>query len=545
MSKSHAIATGVAFGLVSLLLAPASGEENVAPAVRVGGSQSMELPASGTAVGDFDGDGLADAAFLRGTNLVYAHAMAFDGSLVETAHHAHDLVLVRGASPGQDRFATVGPEGLVLWRFDPTPAGGLVPTVVDSLAWRDARRVRAGDLDLDGDRDLVALDAAGTALLTMLASGTGLVPGPTVALAHEAHAIAVTPAPLPRVAAAGAEGIELVDPTGLASPQALAALPGAVHDVIGLADGGPTTRLAALVATTASAQLVVVLGEAGVDSSAFLAPGIDAVSLVALDHDGDGSLDLAVNARGVGDVGVFLSRAPATPRFDPQATGGFVTLVAADGLSQPDPEREARLAAFDLDGDGDLDLFHGDDPTNSLTVLVNQQASPDSLAPSLEAVLLESTDLGAGLRIRPLLRLPASVDPAMTHLEIAVWRRPLPGMPIDPFAVQNVHVALASAPSALAAIDDAVLTLPENMPGFATRYVLRLRMLGKNGQAIERGFPPAILELDLAPGLELALGSGGGAGAPIPEPTSPDPSSAPPSGGPALAGEPTYVVAGG
>ncbi|HED65280.1 MAG TPA: VCBS repeat-containing protein, partial [Planctomycetes bacterium] len=116
-------------------------------------------------VGDFTGDGRLDAVVLeRGSPMLLETPEAFYTSIYASVR-AHAIATVR--SGGSDLLASLGPDGLVLHRWD----GGRGAFESETLAlgpWRGGGALAAGDLDGDERGDLVGVALSDPLLVQVL-----------------------------------------------------------------------------------------------------------------------------------------------------------------------------------------------------------------------------------------------------------------------------------------------------------------------------------------------------------------------------------------
>jgi hypothetical protein len=471
-----------------------------------------------TALGDFDGDRVADAFVLRGSTLIHVNDLVLDGVATIVGPGFTDAATLRGGIANRDGCVTAGDDGLRLWHFDEalayTAADNATAITSQLLAaggWIDAAAVCCGDVDGDGRDDVVGLAASRLSILTMLATSTGVfVPGPTIAVAHPAYSIALVATSLggpQRIAVSTMSGVTLHDPiavpiTSVPSPLGAYEYPQmSRYHAPGLGD-----RLVAMTRVYAPAgQGIYVASTSSVEADALLAPEFDCVSLAPFDADLDGDMDLAMNARALREIGIMLQDPTRSPPFDANDISRWWIVAPGDSLSGPDPGRAARLAAADLDGDGDFDMVHGDDPTASITVLRNTIRAHGPQQPALTSLHFVSIDPSGQLRLLGFFEPQAGYDPLATHLEITVHHQPDPQLPADPDAI--VHQITPIAPPESVFVP---LTLPETATPFPDHYWLAFRYVRMQNGSLIAGAPPMTYRLDISGAVESAKHSDSG-----------------------------------
>jgi hypothetical protein len=282
------------------------------------------------------------------------------------------------ASTGSDRIAIhlQLPGGLFL------PA----PSLTIGNAGTDApSSIALGDLDGDGDVDIVSANRNADDLTIFLQSAPGAFPAtPSLVLGGAGLTdgpVSVVVGDLDGdgrldVASANRDGDDLAvflqsaAGTFSGTPSALLAASGAPlqpsHlDAVDVNGDGVLD----LVSTNGGDDVAIFVGRRGAAFAArpiVIATGIASPSWVAAeDLNGDGLVDLAVTNAATNDVSIFVQRGPS----------GYASLVPdlvlgnANATSNP-----SGLAAGDLDGDGDLDLVCANEDAGNLTVF--EQFSP-------------------------------------------------------------------------------------------------------------------------------------------------------------------------
>jgi hypothetical protein len=382
--------------------------------------------AGSVAIGDLDGDGLLDLAVDTTTNRVETRGQVvplvpgtyeFELRVTVPTGSAGGVGLDLGDLDGDGRLdlvvdfrlsdSTGDPADLAV-HFGAAGGGFDGPQQVGDAgadpALPDAARGRLaiGDLDGDGDLDLVACDPSSGALRCYLAdlpkpAGIAFAVAPPLALgAPPAGPGGLALGDLDRDGrldlALACDGLPFVEvhfgdpaaPSGFSDPQALA-LPGPPSEarIADLDRDG----LAELVCPIPSLGVLAIVHR-DLAARAFLPataePSVAGASCVAVgDFDRDGRPDLAVCA-GTLDLGVHFQAGgtpPGTLAFDPLAM--FPTLTVAK-----------TIATGDLDGDGRLDLVTGDPDFDLLVAMVGDPLDPRGFLPH------GSSPLGGGGHLR-------------------------------------------------------------------------------------------------------------------------------------------------
>ena len=310
-------------------------------------------PQGGLRLGDFDGDQRIDAAHVSGsTPLVHWAVTSFENtaSIEAGAAYLSQDVAVHAGSP--DRLVTAGSFGVALWAWD---GAGFVEEPVSGVP---ARRVLSGDVDGDGQSELIALRADEVTVDVYHAGSKGwnaetsfLLPAAAIDLllldwnAGGGLEIAgVTPTATPVHAGDGA-WIETLTNTGTAR--------GAAR-VRRAVDGGGD-HLALLyefpLLGLPDYQFLSVFSEGGASDAPLYLADMQVRDLQGIEAVAPGSDDLLlVSASDPTPLLLFASPTPG-PAFDLLSSYAFPPL--ADGSS----EVPLGLAVDDLDNDGELDVL--------------------------------------------------------------------------------------------------------------------------------------------------------------------------------------------
>ncbi len=477
-----------------------------------------------TAVGDFDGDFVTDAAVIRGGYAYYIHDLSFDGVVIPTGQAATDIATLHPASSGPDSLLITGVNGLTQWRWSAaqvlsggSPATGFVTTTLagSTSAWKQAKQIFCGDIDGDGDVDIVGVASNGLSVVTLLASGQSFTAGPTLNLpsvARRATLVDPTKSGTKRIAISDNSGvrIERLVPTGQSQTTGLP-----IDDYLDL-EALPTStgdRLAGLTTLQSSGQWIYTTQATGLDSTLPLGMYTQGVSLAVNDMTQDAITDLAMNVKIAPDL--FLSvGSNASPMFNGASMTTNMVLTALDGLGGADANRVSQLVSGDMDHDGDPDLVFGDDSISSLAAVLSPIV--DSGLQMVTYLQVSNAQTVANqLQVTLDFNAPVVTIPGATHVAIRIWKQPL-NSPIEAtsVAVKDVPIASGIPTSGLSATFD----LPEVSFTFTNHYWVSTRVVTLSGQQVTASGPVATIDLDLSWIVNHLGGTPIGSGGSVPHP---------------------------
>ncbi|HEX6884462.1 MAG TPA: FG-GAP-like repeat-containing protein [Planctomycetota bacterium] len=331
--------------------------------------------------GDLDGDGDLDLAAPSGDQLTllfqeatptYAGSPLVLGDPQTTSEPHHVTAADLDADGDLDLACDDGDDVLVF--FQQTP--GNFPSLPLTVAAGGGYGVGAADLDGDADLDLFSVDPFESEVMVSFHRSPGHFPGPPLALGGAA----ITDEP--RCVAAGdldADGdLDLVagNEQGRTLTVFFQQAPGAFASAPLVLGGPPATDVpTAIIATDldgdgdidlacsdlVAGNVVVFLQDApGSFAGPPLSLGRGKRDLTAGDLDGDGDLDLAAANGTDHDLTVFLQDSPGV-FASPFTLGGLATTLAPWGV-----------VAVDLDGDGDAELASANLDGHDLTVFFQE-----------------------------------------------------------------------------------------------------------------------------------------------------------------------------
>lgn len=323
-----------------------------------------------TVTGDFDGDSLADLAYLHGALLEVMFAPALFMSQYDDVTSATDVAVLPGiGSPPTDSLLTVGSSGLtrLTLSYGGSQAFWLQTTL--EAGWAGALRVDCREVSgqtwvfgLQSDARSVRARAKGV--------GTGWVEGPLFTTTFDVSEIAALDydggGDL-ELAVVGEHRWEIWRRSGAPfQPWVLAA--SGTHgsfdllDVaVGAQDGSLTEWLALLAAhhTDPTRSFVIVHDLLGTQTPVEVDGQPEAVAMAAGDFDASGDDDLVLSIRASFDALVLTNQGTgSSPAFDGDRSGSFPPTATVDipaTLGSP-ADTQAQPAAADLDNDDRMDF---------------------------------------------------------------------------------------------------------------------------------------------------------------------------------------------
>lgn len=334
------------------------------------------------AFGDFDLDGDQDLAVTTGPQgtggldriEIYNNNGAFNFSLAYS-------ILVPNAGPGglvARDFDNNGQMDLAVALHNSSSvamlmnAGGVLQNTGSTGVGFDPRSLGAGDVDGDGDTDVVSSNRDGNSVSVLLNNGTGTMSlAGTTSVGSDLRGVVVADFNgdnLDDVAVSSHDSrqVAVLMSTGggaLGAPTLLSVGAGRRPEGLTAADlnGDGQVDLAAATSLNNDSWATVFINAGGSfgfpQHFAFL--GVDAGPIVAADFDLDGDADLATANQDSNDVSILQN----------SGTGFFGSPTSVSTGVSPDG-----LAAGDLDGDGDADLATANQDSNNVSVLMNPGA---------------------------------------------------------------------------------------------------------------------------------------------------------------------------
>ncbi len=338
------------------------------PRADAGGGASSEGPPAGLALGDFDGDGDEDLAWLTGGE---ARFLRVDfGRFVEAAEgpgraSAAGAAAVAWGDYDDDRRLDVWLAGTPSRLLHNRPDGTLREVALPPTgpAAGPARDVVFADLDQDGDLDVFEARAGPNRLYRNNGDGTfaELAEAFGVAGPERGDTRAVAFADLDDdrdldlVLAEGPGGARLLDNVRGGrfedASARLGAASGGEATAVALGDVNGDGRIDIALAGPSGVRLLTGTAGGGFEidrrsSGALSDLGLAPLDLAWVDYDNDGRLDLAVAGSAPQGAGLRLFRNDGQGRFAP-----------ADGHLPAVPSRVLKIEVFDYNEDGDADLL--------------------------------------------------------------------------------------------------------------------------------------------------------------------------------------------
>ncbi len=403
----------------------------------VGGSVGRTLSVN------LDGDDQQDLIGLRGTDLIYSMSPAhFDhfsellpGNMLLS--EVIDFDTVPGAAPGGvDVILATTDAGLYTMQWD-TSSGLFVGTPLSGTKWIDARFIRTGDVDGDGNADAVGVASDGKDILVSLGTGGGW--GPTTSFSIVPTILDLCLLDFRQGAAAPESGLEIAVATtsGVrvfmeqgtrisrlhsSDPNdALTCVPRAdLPDVLVWITGGGTEQvLVSLVDDP----------EEGITPE-FSIPlpltNSNYVSVVAADTDDNGSIELLLTEAGLGEFTILqeVSGSEEPPEWN---LVGSQTVSFAESTATLN---DANVVVADFDGDtgSDIAIVSQDDES---TYLWFQDGGEELVGATqdLDQALFSFVEDEDGILSVHVVAPPSS------HYRIVTFVQETPGGTCDPTAI--------------------------------------------------------------------------------------------------------------
>ncbi len=438
--------------------------------------------------GDLDGDAVPDVVVLDGTQPVILFAVDEWVSQVPSSVVANDLAVVRGIAPvAVDDIAVVGPAGLTRLWFDAT-SEQFVSVLADATAWVGAKVVVAGDVDGDGDDDLVGIGADGTTILRKQNNVTGLISLPSFVTSAQASDLVLLQWDLDlplEIAVLNANGVEILDDTGAPATSWTHPLAGGAITRLKQA-GQARDRLAWITVWAPPAQqLLMVLAQGGATDIVDLG-ALDTIAIENGDYDLDGDDDLLISHR-VSHELVWLENersptSPSGPSFTANPDGTKLFRVGPPATQAP--MNDARPLLADLDLDGDLDVFFPCEQTMFYEVLRGEARNEAQWRPTTGVTVWQDPAPGVPATLTFPISSPVQASAAQDEFEIEIWRRSHLGTWLDQDIVSSTYVARPASGSV-----SVTVAIPETSAVFEDVYMIQVRTVDRNaaGLVIARG----------------------------------------------------------
>ncbi len=317
------------------------------------------------------------AVTMEGNQPVFVFSTATNGTQwAVPGGSANDVAVVRGAaSADRDALAVVSASGLELKTYvetATTPPASFTSALLDGGQWAGAKLVHSGDLDQDGDADLIGVASDGLAVLSMINAGGGSWGSSSILFAlpatHVARDVAllnwIGPA-TPEIAVVSTWGVEVFDQSGLRLWFRRSAQTDNLMAVLRQADGStPSVDRIALVYRDliGDRQYLAVCSRSGDEPDVLLnsplAP-LDIVAVASGDRDNDGADDLLLSHTQRYDLRLLVNQRGPPPKswstvpsfiYDPSDTTGTRTKIFTIGEPSTFAGNVATPILADLDG---------------------------------------------------------------------------------------------------------------------------------------------------------------------------------------------------
>lgn len=473
---------------------------------------------------DLDGDWVREVVIVQGTTLLAplgpglargpVPLSAFDEIAV------NDIARLGGAPDGngnlRDILFVAHESGITYGYYS---ADGATFESQGELAgsWVDARRLATADIDGDGTDELLALNAAGTAVIVGAFDGidlgilathslpSGHVGSDLFGYRHGSDASA-------EIAVTYATGVDIVVASSGAVTTRERSAP--VRAAVALERStSEAERLAIVTADVGTGYYdLSVLNGAGSNESVVPFGFLDAACLAAGDTDGDGDEELHVWHRYSYDLVVIRNVAESSstytipPLTDPLFDAALLPFAPNASASG----NQGGLCLDDLDSDGDLDAAAAIDDSGELVIALNGSIDAAELTLSVDGTNAATGFVGNDPPLMTSVALWITPDGVAgilsgNKVEVVIWTLPQGAPASEAVAVGSTVVPLNSSREGLAVVNSVSIDVSEETGEYVFATVRELAVDAGTQQVIGRG-PPALLWL------EADLGSSPGSG---------------------------------
>lgn len=421
-------------------------------------------------------------------------------TLVDPEHEQTDVAVLPGVSSyGLDLVVTVGPQGLVLHEYLESVQAGttwFTHTVLDA-AWSDVLHVRTGDVDGDGDKDVMGVTTAG-AVRVLAREGSGWIGSVTNGV------FGAAPTAVEWLDWSACPGLEVAGLVGTGVE--VRSLSGSCTESLPIEYGVPTCLttvhepggVALAVASESGAYSWLRVFRPLTDPEPSLELGLNRpLGIAAGDTAFDDGADEVVFTSQHAPVLIHayhLSGGPTTYGNDPTE---YVPLWLVSEGSTFDMRSQPAVA--DIDRDGDLDLYVGLGQSDDVVVQRNWVVSESAQKMPYTGLTIVDGPGGTQGEISLVLDT-TNIPSSSTHVEGELWVRNE--------ATMRYAFMDRITPPCTPGEPLAVQFLSSGTPGSYFDMVFRPVVLNANGRLLSAG-------PDTLHGVQY-LQEGGGTGTPIP-----------------------------